>query len=60
MASKKTFKRNRDKDNSILNERSVDQLTYDSSVILSPQELFQHFERVNNDKEAKLLKMSPR
>ena len=57
--SKKSFKRNRDRDNNILNERSGDLLSNNPSHIMSPQELFQHFERINNEKQAKLIKMSP-
>ena len=57
-ASKKSFKRNRDKDNHILNERSGDLLSHNPSQIMSPQELFNHLERINHQKEAKLIKMS--
>lgn len=46
-ASKKSFRRNRDRDNIILNERSGDLMSNVSQKMLSPQEIFKHFENKN-------------
>lgn len=58
-ASKKSFKRNRNHDNLILNERSGDLMSNVSSKMLSPQEIFAHFEKQNIQKEAVRAKQPP-
>ena len=57
--SKKSFKRNRNHDNLILNERSGDLLSNMSQSKLTPQEIFKHFENQQLLKDAKKAKLPP-
>ena len=58
--SKKSFRRNRDRDNIILNERSGDLIsTASQAQMLSPQELYKYIQNVNVKKEAIKAKLPP-
>ena len=58
--SKKSFRRNRNHDNIILNERSGDLIsTASAAQMLSPQELYKYISNVNISKDAKKAKLPP-
>ena len=58
--SKKSFRRNRNHDNIILNERSGDLISNASQAqMLTPQDLYKYISNVNISKQAKQVRLPP-